>query len=81
MGGRTAALSELVKRMGLLIIVSRLPLSTAVTVMVKGERATALEGALISRIAWPEPQPTDINPAIATLNERSSCALNTLPIP
>jgi hypothetical protein len=49
--------------------------------MVKGERATALEGALISRIAWPEPQPTDINPAIATLNERSSCALNTLPIP
>jgi len=44
--GRIAALSELVKRMGLLKIVSTRPLAVAVTVTVQGEPATTLAGAL-----------------------------------
>jgi hypothetical protein len=66
--------------MALLIIVSRTPSSTAVTVMVKGEPAIALEGALISRIAGPEPQLTAINSAIVTHNEHSNRAANIFPV-
>lgn len=66
--------------MGLLIIVSRLPPTMAVTVMVKGEPATALEGALISRVAG-VPQPNVTNPATAALNAHSRSARPTLRTP
>jgi hypothetical protein len=66
--------------MGLLIIVSRLPPTMAVTVMVKGEPATALEGAVISRVAE-VPQPNVTNPATATLNADSRNARPTLRTP
>ncbi|HET7891577.1 MAG TPA: hypothetical protein VFL34_08630 [Candidatus Sulfotelmatobacter sp.] len=45
MPGRTALLSELVNFMGLLITVSGLVPTVALTVIVKGEPVTALEGA------------------------------------
>jgi len=66
--------------MGLLIIVSRLPPTMAVTVMVKGEPATALEGAVTSRVAE-VPQPNVTNPATAVLNAHSRSARATLRTP
>lgn len=74
-------LSELVKCMGLLKIVSLRPSTIAVTVTVKGEPTIALEGALISRFAAGEPQLNATNPAIAALNAHSSRAARTLPSP
>jgi hypothetical protein len=53
--------------MGPLIMVSRLPLYMAVTVALKGAPATTVEGAVISRIAWDEPQLSETSPRIATL--------------
>ena len=76
-----AALSELVKCMGLLKIVSLRPSTIAVTVTVKGEPTIALEGALISRLALGEPQPKAVNPAIAALNTHTSRVASTLPSP
>jgi len=72
-----ALLSELVNTMALLITVSRLWPTTAVTVMVKGEPAIALEGAVMLSVAR-VPQPSVINPAIAGLNAHSRSAVTTL---
>jgi hypothetical protein len=48
---------------------------------VKGEPATTVEGALISRMAWPAvPQLSDINPSTATLKAHGSRA-DSLPSP
>lgn len=76
-----AALSELVKCMGLLKIVSLRPSTIAVTVTVKGEPTIALEGALISRFALGEPQPNATNPATAALNTHTSRVASTFPGP
>lgn len=72
-----ALLSELVNTMELLITVSRLPLTVAVTVMVKDEPAMALEGAVMLRTAC-VPQPNVTNPATAVLNAHSGRAASTL---
>jgi hypothetical protein len=40
-------------------------------VMVKGEPETAVEGALMLRVATGDPQPDVTSPAIATLNAHS----------
>ena len=69
--GRTAAGSELVKCMALLIIVSRLPLAVTVTVRVIGVPAVAAEGAVKSRVACVVPQPNAIDTAIAVVNAHS----------
>jgi hypothetical protein len=58
--------------MGLSKIVSRLPLTFAVTVTVKGEPAIVLKGALISKIADGVPQPNVTSPATAAPNPNSS---------
>lgn len=54
--------------MELLITVSRLPPTIAVTVTVKGEPAIALEGIVILRVACGVPQPNVTNPATAVLS-------------
>lgn len=66
--GRTAAGSELVKCIALLIDLSRLPLTIAVTVTVKGEPVIAVEGALTTRYAAGVPQPNVTNPATDAIN-------------
>ena len=57
--------------MELLIAVSRLPPTIAVTVTVKGEPAIALEGMAMLRVAYGVPQPNVTNPATAVLSTQS----------
>ena len=57
--------------MGPLIMVSRFPLYMAVTVALKAEPATTVEGAVISRIAWEEPQLKDTRANSAAIKVQS----------
>jgi len=72
-----AARSELVNSMELLITVSRLSPTMAVTITVKGEPARAVGGAVTLRVAC-VPQPNVINPAKAALNAPSRSAAGTV---
>lgn len=55
----------------LLIIVSRVPPTVTVTVIVKGEPAVAVAGAVKSRIACWVPQPNVIEIVTAVINKHS----------
>ena len=61
----------------LLITVSRLPPTIAVTVIVMGEPAIALAGAVMLRVAC-VPQPNVSNPAKAAMNSHNRSAPGTL---
>jgi hypothetical protein len=67
--------------MKLLIIVSRLPSTVAVTVTVKGEPAVTVGGAVKLRIAWAFPQPEAIDNVIKAVNARSCRAGGCLRVP
>lgn len=69
-GGSTAFGSELVKLIRLLMIVSRPPLTVAVTVTVKGAPAVAVDGAVKLRTAWGPAQPDTIEKATADISAK-----------
>src|ERR1700722_3952134 len=71
-------LSELVKWIGLLIILSRLPPAIAGTVIVNAEPAITVEGALMTRFATGAPQPNATNPATEALNAHTCIAARIL---